>query len=186
MSKSIQILNWTHFFLKMSCLVARKSKDSTKIGSVLVRPTIHFGNISTPINAIIATGYNGFPRGVDEKRKMERWERPLKYFYASHSESNVVAQTALLGQSAHGCNLYTIAVPCSNCAKSIIQAGIKQVFYIQKAQDIWVNNLAQNSNNWTKEFNISQEMFSEADVKLIPYNGKLDEKISISGKIYKI
>lgn len=76
-------MNWPEYLMGFAEQAARKSKDSTKVGAVLV----------TSENVAILTGYNGPPRGV--KDKPERFERPVKYLYASHAEANLIAHAEI-------------------------------------------------------------------------------------------
>ena len=96
---------------------ATASKDTTKVGAVLIGPD----------GEIRLTGYNGPPIGVDDKP--ERFERPAKYLFASHAEQNVIAFAARQGIMTNGCTLYVTHLPCSSCCKSIIQSGIVCVVY---------------------------------------------------------
>ncbi len=101
--------------LALARLVAEPSKDSTKVGAIL----------STPEGANILTGYNGPPMGVVDS--LDRFERPRKYLFASHAEQNIIAFAARNGIRTAGCTLTVTHHPCSSCARSIIQAGIKCV-----------------------------------------------------------
>lgn len=94
---------------------ATKSKDSTKVGAALVGPD----------GEVRLTGYNGPPRGVRDMP--ERFVRPEKYLFASHAEQNVIAFAAREGIRTYGCTLYVTHLPCSSCARSIIQSGIRKV-----------------------------------------------------------
>lgn len=96
---------------------AKKSKDSTKVGAALI----------DPLGSIILTGFNGPPRGVEDKP--ERFERPVKYFYASHAEANMIAFAARNGIKTDGCTVVVTHMPCAACTRTLIQAGIKAVLY---------------------------------------------------------
>jgi len=116
---SNQISSWDRFFLENAHLQASKSKDpSTKVGCVVVDDD----------NVIKSSGFNGFPRGIDETDP-KRWERPLKYKMIVHSELNSIFNAARVGVSLKGCRLYLnwAGSPCEECAKGIIQAGIKEI-----------------------------------------------------------
>lgn len=105
------------YYFDLAALVATRSKDSTKVGAVLIGPS----------GEIRATGYNGPPIGVLDLP--ERFERPAKYLFANHAEANVIAFCARNGTAIEGCDLYVTHFPCSACARLIIQSGIKRVWY---------------------------------------------------------
>lgn len=110
---------WDLYFHEMSKLVATRSKDqSTNIGAVIVGPD----------NEIISTGYNSFPRGIDDYNP-DRHERPEKYFWFEHAERNAIFNAARRsGSGLNGCKMYlNCFVPCTDCARAIIQVGIDQV-----------------------------------------------------------
>lgn len=111
-------MTWYDYFFKMVFLVAEKSKDpSTKVGVVIVGPD----------NEIRSTGFNGFPRGVNESIS-SRWERPEKYHWVEHAERNAIYNAARMGIPLKGCTLFQPGLPCSDCARAIVQAGITQVY----------------------------------------------------------
>ena len=113
---------WDEYFIDIADVVRKKSKDpSSKIGAVIVGPD----------REVISTGYNGFPRGIDEEDQT-RWERPIKYEFVSHAEANAVFNAARVGVSLKGATLYLVGfgpptLPCTECSKAIIQAGIVRV-----------------------------------------------------------
>lgn len=108
--------SWDLYFMEMARLVASRSEDpSTKVGCVIVGPD----------REVRSTGYNGMPRGV--KATPERLERPLKYRLISHAETAAVGNAARAGVSMRGCAAYVTHMPCNNCAKLLIQAGITSV-----------------------------------------------------------
>lgn len=106
--------------MRMAHTIAERSKDpSTQAGSV----------ITTADNIVIGLGYNGFPRGVDNDAFP--WERDgdlvdTKYAYICHAEENAVYNA---NGNLKGAKLYTTLYPCNECAKTIIQTGIKEVIY---------------------------------------------------------
>lgn len=109
-------MDWDEYFLKITETVALRSKDpSTKTGCVIVdrkhRP--------------VSFGYNGLIQGADESR-LTLSERPMKYYYAIHSEMNAILFSHV---DLAGCTLYTTYAPCVNCLKYILQAGITRVVY---------------------------------------------------------
>jgi dCMP deaminase len=112
-------MDWDEYFMKQAELVASKSKDtSTKVGAVLVRH-----------NNAFSTGYNGFPRGVNDNIP-ERHERPEKYDWVTHSELNAILNAAREGFKTYGSTMYVTLHPCKECAKAIVQAGVKEVIFL--------------------------------------------------------
>jgi dCMP deaminase len=108
-------MDWKSYYMGFAQHAARKSKDSTQVGAVLVGPE----------GEIRLTGYNGPPRGVDDLP--ERRERPAKYLFASHAEANLIAFAAREGIRTKGCTVYVTHMPCAACARTLIQAGIVAV-----------------------------------------------------------
>lgn len=110
-------MDWDEYFMGFAEHAAKKSKDSTKVGAVLVDPH----------GSVILTGYNGPPRGVEDRP--ERFERPTKYLYASHAETNMVSFAARNGIRTEGCTVVVTHMPCAACTRTLIQAGIQAVVY---------------------------------------------------------
>lgn len=109
--------DWQDYFMGFAIHAATKSKDSTKVGAVLVGPD----------GEVRLTGFNGPPAGVRDTP--ERRERPTKYLFASHAEANVVAFAARHGIRTEGCTLYVTHKCCSACMRSLIQAGITRIVF---------------------------------------------------------
>jgi len=150
-------LSWDQYFMNLVYLIAMRSEDPmTKIGAVIVASD----------KSIISTGYNGFPRGV--KTTEERLQRPLKYSFVVHAEANALH---LAGRDCTGAKMYTQGLPCTECAKAIIQRGISKII-IDKDYSIT------NSPKWEEEAKISQIMFDEA---LIPIQSIKVEIVDILG-----
>jgi dCMP deaminase len=155
---SMKDAGWDKYFLDIAELVAVKSKDpSTKVGAVIVDEN----------NIIRGMGYNGFPRGVEYDDK-SRLERPKKYFFMVHAEANAIVHTGR--NMATGCTLYSSCIPrenggglpCCECTKLIIQAGIIEVVCRYNPN---IHNV-QHSDNWRQSLQYSKEMLKEAGVKL--------------------
>ena len=89
-------------------------------------------------------------------------ERPTKYDFFEHAERNAIYNTCLTGTSLKGCVIYVTHPPCTDCARAIIQSGIKMVvtFEMEKRDDI-------TSPTWRDKLNYSQEMFKEAGIEYI-------------------
>lgn len=113
-------MKWDHLFILQAEIIAQKSKDaSTKVGCVIVAPD----------NSILSIGFNGFPRGINEHIS-ERWNRPEKYNWVEHAERNAIYNAVRNGVKLHGAKLYINYEPkgvCSDCARALIQVGIKEV-----------------------------------------------------------
>lgn len=104
---------WYDFFHNMATLCANMSKDpNTKVGAIIVAPNLN----------IIATGFNGLPRGVRDLP--ERMQRPAKYLWTVHAEANAIAAAARTNTSLEGATLYCTHSPCAQCAALIVQVGI--------------------------------------------------------------
>lgn len=137
---------WTQRYLNMAKEVATWSKDpSTRVGAIAVGDK----------GQILSQGYNGFPRGV--KDTSERYDvREEKYKYIVHGEMNAIYNACHSGASLDGATLYVTGLPvCSECAKGIIQVGIKKVV-MQFPKDI--------SQTWRDSMVTSLKMFAEANV----------------------
>ena len=107
---------WDEYFMKIAETVAVKSKDpSSKMGCVIVDSK----------KRVISLGYNGMLQGADES-KMTLSERPMKYYFAIHSEMNAIL---FAHQDLTGCTIYNRVATCENCLKYCLQAGIKRFVY---------------------------------------------------------
>ena len=146
-------MNWVDYFYNIAEQVKEKSKDErTKIGAVMVGKD----------KEIVSTGYNSFPRGIDDW-KSERQERPEKYYWFEHAERNAIYNAARIGVSTKGCTMYlTCGVPCADCARGIINAGISRIFVKRGG--------GANSQKWKDSAERSLEMFDEAGVNVQWYD----------------
>ena len=143
-------MNWDEYFMNLTRNVAVKSKDqSVKVGTVIVGPD----------HEVRSTGYNGFPRGVDESTS-ERWERPIKYQWIEHAERNAVYNAARMGTSVNGCTAYMESPPCTECGRALIQAGIKEVVVSRQ-------NPFKDREDWKESIQFALDMLEEAGVKVI-------------------
>jgi dCMP deaminase len=112
---------WDSRFLELARFVGEWSRDrSRKVGCVIV-------GSSREIRAI---GYNGFPRGADDSAD-ERYDRPAKYLWTEHAERNAIFQAARVGIQLEGCTMYLPWFPCMDCARAIVQSGIKRLIAIR-------------------------------------------------------
>lgn len=141
------VSNWDARFISMTEVVGSWSKDrSTKIGCVIV------GND----NSILSTGFNGFPRGIDDNVDY-RHERPEKYIWTEHAERNAIYNAARNGVRLAGSRIYCSWFPCSDCARAIIQSGITSIMC--DAPDY-------SNKQWGSSFFTSWKMMIEADVEI--------------------
>ena len=121
--KRSDYISWDEYFMGVAKLSAMRSKDpNTQVGACIVSQD----------NKILSMGYNGFPIGCSDD--LFPWGRegdPLesKYVYTVHSELNAILNSR--GGSLEGSKLYVTLFPCNECAKAIIQAGIKELIYDQ-------------------------------------------------------
>ena len=147
-------MRWVEYFRNLAHNVKLKSKDNrTNIGAVIVGKD----------KEIVSTGYNSFPRGIDDNIR-ERQERPEKYFWFEHAERNAIYNAARIGVSTKGTTMYlSCGVPCSDCARGIINAGIIRIFCERGGS-------ASNSTKWAESAERSWEMFDEAGVKVCFYD----------------
>lgn len=121
-------ISWDEYFMGVASLSAMRSKDpNTQVGCCIVGAK----------NRIASVGYNGFPFGCDDdeypwNRRMEGLEESeTKYPYVVHSELNAILNYR--GESLEGAKMYVTMFPCCECAKAIIQSGIREVVYRDEA-----------------------------------------------------
>ena len=121
-SKRKDYISWDEYFMGIAVLSSMRSKDpNTQVGACIVSPD----------KKIIGVGYNGFPIGCSDDELP--WEREgdwieTKYPYVCHAELNAILNSSL--PSLKGATLYVALFPCNECAKAIIQVGIKKIIYL--------------------------------------------------------
>jgi len=113
-------ISWDEYFMGVALLASRRSKDpNTQVGACIVDEN----------NVILTTGYNGFPVGCsDDEFPWDREGENTKYPYVVHAELNAILNAS--GKSLKGARIYVDLFPCNECAKAIIQSGIKEVVYL--------------------------------------------------------
>ncbi len=116
------LINWDEYFMGIALLSCKRSKDpNTKVGACIVDDD----------NKVVSIGYNGMPKGLDESKLS--WNKndglDSKYLYVCHAEFNAILNTRN-GSSLKGCTLYVTLFPCNECAKAIVQTGIKKIVYL--------------------------------------------------------
>ena len=118
--KRTDYINWDEYFMGIAMLAAMRSKDpNTQVGACIVSQD----------NIIISTGYNGMPKGCsDDEYPWDREGDDTKYPYVVHAELNAVLNAN--GRDLRGSKLYVALFPCNECAKAIIQSGIREILYL--------------------------------------------------------
>jgi dCMP deaminase len=140
---------WDRRFIELARHIARWSKDpSTKVGCVVVGPD----------REIRSTGFNGFPRGIDDTSE-RLGDRDLKYPLICHAEENACMHAARIGVSLKGCAAYVTWPPCTRCARSLVQAGLSEVLF-PDGLDI--------PDRWQDDFDMSTSMLREAGISVRP------------------
>ena len=155
-------LNWDEYFMAIAMLSSMRSKDpNTQVGACIVGSD----------NRILSIGYNGTPNGFDDDAFP--WERigdpkETKYLYVVHAERNAILNYRGNKKDLEGAKIYVDLFPCNECAKEIIQVGIKEVIYLRdKYSD-------------TDEVIVSKRLFDTCKVAYREL--KIDKNISIDFK----
>ena len=120
MPKRTDYIRWDEYFMGIALLSAYRSKDpNTQVGACIVNAQ----------NRIMSMGYNGLPTGCsDDELPWEREGDETKYPYVCHAELNAILNSG--GRNLEGCKIYVALFPCCECAKAIIQSGIREVLYL--------------------------------------------------------
>jgi len=153
--KRTDYINWDEYFMGIAMLAAKRSKDpNTQVGACIVSQD----------NIIISTGYNGMPKGCSDD--IFPWERDgqqdmTKYPYVVHAELNAILNAN--GRDLRGSRIYVALFPCNECAKAIIQSGIKEVIYLSDKYNDTMLNL------------VSKRMLEAAGVKFTRMRTDLKE-----------
>jgi dCMP deaminase len=172
MNNLLPIPTWDEFFMRHAYLVATKSKDpKTKIGAVLVRD-----------QHVISEGYNGICRKVNDTIP-KRLERPEKYLWFEHAERNSVFTCARHGISTLGAVMFTQGIPCSDCARSVIQAGIQEVVVHWQ----WEERSGLRDNpKWKESCQVSLDMLNESGVLIRYFDMELGVQGQCDGKVFNV
>ena len=164
LGKRAGYLSWDDYFMAVALLSAQRSKDpSTQVGACIVNRQ----------KRIVGVGYNGFPTGCSDDTLP--WCREgdfldTKYPYVCHAELNAVLNS--VPGNLNGCSIYTALFPCNECAKVIIQAGIREVVYLS---DKYAD---------TDSVRASRHMFNQAGVacrQLEPVNPEVSIRLKEDG-----
>jgi len=142
------IPDWDQYYMDICKVVASRSKDpNTQIGCVVVGPN----------HEIRSTGYNSFPRGIRDD-VAERLVRPAKYLWIEHAERNAICNAARMGTPTEACTIYVEIMPCMDCARAIVQAGIIHVVVAAARMKQY------SSDYYNEHFGLTEVLFSEAGV----------------------
>ena len=130
--KRADYISWDEYFMGIAMLAAKRSKDpSTQVGACIVSPD----------NIIISTGYNGMPKGCsDDEFPWDREGEETKYPYVVHAELNAILNAN--GRDLRDSRIFVALFPCNECAKAIIQSGVKEVIYLSDKYSGTMGNLA--------------------------------------------
>ena len=156
-------ISWDEYFMAIAKLSAMRSKDpSTQVGACIVSQD----------NRILSIGYNGAPNGFDDEKFP--WGRDgenlnTKYPYVCHAEMNAILNFRGSKKDLENSKIYVDLFPCNECAKIIIQSGIKEVIYLSDKYKDAENNIA------------SRRLFDECNViyKKIELNEGKEIKIEL-------
>jgi dCMP deaminase len=138
---------WKKNYLKLAREVSTWSKDpSTKVGAIAVGDK----------GQILSQGYNGFPRGIkDEDDRLN--DKSQKYKYVVHAEQNCIYNATLNGVSLNGADMYIFGLPlCSECAKGVIQVGIKRVIMCTPLEI---------PDKWKESYDLTTDMLREVGIE---------------------
>ena len=150
--KKSNYLSWDEYFMAIALISAERSKDpNSQVGACIVDNN----------NKIVSLGYNGAPIGYDDDKDMT-WEREgnfldTKYAYVCHSELNAILNSKIPVRDSR---IYVTLFPCNECAKAIIQAGIKEIIYLSDKYNKTDSNIA------------SKKMLNTCGVKYRQYEKK--------------
>ena len=164
MNKRMDYLTWDEYFMGMALLSAKRSKDpQTQVGACIVNED----------KKVVGLGYNGFPIGCNDDELP--WDRKgnfldTKYPYVCHAELNAILNST---KNLKNCSIYVALFPCHECAKAIIQSGIKEVIYLSDKYNGTDSNVA------------SKLMFEKSSVKCRQLLVSKEE-ISISFNINRV
>ena len=161
--------SWEELFMRHAYLISSKSKDKrTKIGAVLVQD-----------KHIISSGFNGLPMGTCDHVE-ERFFNPEKKFWFEHAERNAIYTCARYGVRALGATMFTNGLPCSDCTRALIQAGILHVVVHKQ----WTDYEREfDLEKWNQNRERTIKMFSEAKVTFSVFDKFLNIETKLDGNI---
>lgn len=148
-------ISWDECFMSIAQVVAMRSKDpSSKVGAVIVDDD----------HKVVSLGYNGMPRHIHDEDLTWNKNEGLdsKYLYVCHAEFNAILNIRN-GASLKGCTLYVTLFPCNECAKALIQTGIKKVIYLDDKYHDTIGCQA------------SRKMLDLAGIEYVKYEGQIKQ-----------
>lgn len=154
-----ETINWDEYFMGIAIMVSKRSKDNrTQVGALIVKN-----------NRVLSTGYNGMPNNINDRELPWGVESDNflenKHYYICHAELNAIVNAAT---DLNGTTLYTTLFPCNECAKLIIQSGIKEIVY-----------LSDKFNKDYKQFKASEFILNKANIKTRKFRSNI-KKIELS------
>lgn len=160
------VKNWKDL-MRQAYEFATQSRDPSTQNAAL---------IVDDMDNIYAVGVNNFPEGVVET--LERWQRPLKYKYIEHAERNACYEAASGGNAIMGLTMVCPWAPCTDCARAIIQCGIKRLVTHKQAYD-------RSPDSWKPDVDLGLAMLKEAGVEVVWYDGVVGiEGLRHSGQVW--
>ncbi|KAK4887572.1 hypothetical protein RN001_003843 [Aquatica leii] len=146
-TKRSDYISWHEYFMATAFLAAKRSKDPiTQVGACIVDHD----------HKIVGIGYNGMPIGCsDDEFPWSKDGKETKHLYVCHAEMNAIINKNIV--DLKDCIMYVALFPCNECAKFIIQSGIKEVVYMSDKHSHKCTTIA------------SKKMFNAADVKYWQY-----------------
>jgi dCMP deaminase len=140
---------WLARYVELAEFVAGWSTDgSCRVGAVIYNPQTR---------SVLAMGYNGFPRGVNED-VASRHERPVKHKFTEHAERNAIFEAAMHGLRTEGMGMAIPFYPCVDCARAIIQCGIREIVCLEP--DF-------HDPRWGEDFRLTETMIAESGVRVV-------------------
>lgn len=139
---------WNDRFYELAKTVATWSKDTNRqVGCVFVNED----------NIVLSLGYNGFPRNTDDDNYPERYEKPVKYDWTEHAETNAIFNATRMGIKLKGSSVYCTFFPCHSCTRALIQIGVKNIY--APKPDV-------THEKWGPSWKISLEMLNETNISI--------------------
>jgi dCMP deaminase len=137
-------------YLEIARATSKLSKDqSSKVGALILGTS----------QEVLSLGYNGAPRGCAADEDERATTRPEKYFWFSHAELNAITNAARVGTALEGGVLVVTHPPCIDCARAIVQAGIREVYTLTPDDDF--------RKRWAESMERTDRLFQECGVTYV-------------------
>lgn len=144
MNERTDRISWNKLFMEIAKIVAQRSPDPhTQVGAVIVKN-----------NRVLSIGYNGCPSTFTYSFD---WKSDEKYLFCVHAEANALANAAQIGSNVNGADIYLTLSPCSECIKLLLQAGIKNVYYIDTYREFKLTELIVNNTNGINLIKVNED-----------------------------